>query len=69
MLVGQRALGSTGYFCYGSLVSVSPDVAIGCSQLTIPIFRQSAIILILPGWFICLGALELGSRNIVSGAM
>ncbi|KAJ9122660.1 hypothetical protein QFC24_004088 [Naganishia onofrii] len=45
-----RALGSTGYFCYGSLVS-------------------SAIILILPGWFICLGALELGSRNIVSGAI
>ncbi len=25
--------------------------------------------LILPGWPICLGALELGSRNIVSGAM
>ncbi|ODN73284.1 hypothetical protein, variant [Cryptococcus amylolentus CBS 6039] len=30
---------------------------------------SSAIVLILPGWHICLGALELGSRNIVAGAI
>jgi hypothetical protein len=64
----QRALGSTGYFCYGSLVSVSLlFYRLGSSADSLHL--QSAIILILPGWFICLGALELGSRNIVSGAM
>lgn len=30
---------------------------------------SASIVLILPGWPICLGALELGSRNIVSGAI
>lgn len=30
---------------------------------------SASIVLILPGWQLCLGALELGSRNIVSGAM
>lgn len=49
-LIRQRGLGSTGYFCYQSLVS-------------------AAIVLILPGWHICLGALELGSKNILAGGM
>lgn len=30
---------------------------------------SGSIVLLLPGWQICLGALELGSRNIVSGAI
>nr|XP_018260617.1 uncharacterized protein I303_07543 [Kwoniella dejecticola CBS 10117]OBR82775.1 hypothetical protein I303_07543 [Kwoniella dejecticola CBS 10117] len=30
---------------------------------------SAAIVLILPGWHICLGALELGSKNIVAGAI
>lgn len=30
---------------------------------------SSAIIIILPGWAICLGALELGSRNVAAGAI
>ncbi|WVQ74265.1 hypothetical protein IAR50_003862 [Cryptococcus sp. DSM 104548] len=30
---------------------------------------SSAIVLILPGWHICLGALELGSKNIVAGGI
>lgn len=46
----QRGLGSTGYFCYQSMVS-------------------AAIVLILPGWHICLGALELGSKNTTAGGM
>lgn len=46
----QRGLGSTGYFCYQSIVS-------------------AAIVLILPGWHICLGALELGSKNTIAGGM
>lgn len=30
---------------------------------------SAAIIIILPGWPICLGALELGSRNVAAGAI
>ncbi|WWC93162.1 uncharacterized protein L201_008130 [Kwoniella dendrophila CBS 6074] len=30
---------------------------------------SAAIVLILPGWHICLGALELGSKNVVAGAI
>ncbi|ORY35057.1 hypothetical protein BCR39DRAFT_516439 [Naematelia encephala] len=30
---------------------------------------SASIVLILPGWYICLGALELGSRNVVAGAI
>ena len=30
---------------------------------------SAAIVLILPGWHICLGALELGSKNILAGGM
>lgn len=30
---------------------------------------SAAIIVILPGWVICLGALELGSRNVAAGAI
>ncbi|KAL7419421.1 pheromone-regulated protein prm10 [Cryptotrichosporon argae] len=30
---------------------------------------SAAIVLILPGWHICLGSLELGSKNVVAGAI
>ncbi|WVF68805.1 hypothetical protein IAT40_003577 [Kwoniella sp. CBS 6097] len=30
---------------------------------------SAAIVLILPGWHVCMGALELGSKNIVAGAI
>nr|KIR47402.1 hypothetical protein I312_03163 [Cryptococcus bacillisporus CA1280] len=32
-------------------------------------FVAASIVLILPGWHICLGALELGSKNIIAGGI